>query len=350
MNHLQRWIFRGLAFFGLAVHLSRLLNRVQLRRNSAGEPAFPYIGRRSSYSAQILVYHRVNDENDIIFPGVPIEVFKRQMEYLAENYRVHTLSDLAQRLQVGDIPENSLAITFDDGYRDNYLYAFPVLDRLNLPATIFLATDAIDSGRMLWHDRVFTALRETRSIVLEDFDGKGSTWRLNTPAEKRRALAQVLQVLWSLEDRDRSVWVERFIERLDSKQPERCDGLMLSWDEIKAMSERGIHFGAHTVTHPILSKLSSTQVKQEIRVSKETIETNLKTPIQHFAYPVGRREDFTDAVKKELRDAGFQSAVTTIIGSNDSKQDLFELRRATPWDQDIDSFALRLSYFKFVSF
>jgi hypothetical protein len=76
---------------------------------------------------------------------------------------------------------------------------------------------------------------------------------------------------------------------------------------------------------------------------------NLKTPVKHFAYPVGRREDFTDAVKKQLRDAAFDCAVTTIFGSNDSQQDLFELRRATPWDQDVDSFALRLNYFKFVS-
>ena len=242
-----------------------------------------------------------------------------------------------------------LTITFDDGYRDNYENAFPILNRLGLPATIFLATGAIDSGRTLWHDRVFSALRETRATALEKFGDNGQTYPLNTPAAKRHSLAQLLNFLWSLDDGDRSLWVEKLIQKLGIEEPVSCERLMLSWDEIRAMSERGIGFGAHSVTHPILSKIPLRQLKQEIRDSKDIIESHLKMPVKHFAYPVGRREDFTDAVKKELRDAGFESAVTTIFGANDSKQDLFELRRATPWDQDIDSFALRLSYFKFAS-
>jgi hypothetical protein len=202
---------------------------------------------------------------------------------------------------------------------------------------------------MLWHDRVFAALRETQATALENFRGNGSTYPLNTPAEKRHALSQLLNFLWSLDDSDRSRWVEKLIQELGTKAPMGCEGLMLSWDEIRVMSEHGIAFGAHTVTHSILSKLFPQQVKQEIRVSKEIIEANLKMPVKHFAYPVGRRDDFTDTVKKELRNADFECAVTTIFGSNDARQDLFELRRATPWDRDIDSFALRLSYFKFAS-
>jgi peptidoglycan/xylan/chitin deacetylase (PgdA/CDA1 family) len=349
MNRLQRWTLRGAAYFRLLSLLRRLLNLVQLKKSSTGEPAFPYIRRRRNRSIQILVYHRVNDENDCVFPGVPIEVFNEQMQYVAENYQVCTLDDLVQRLQTGDVPDNALAITFDDGYRDNYEHAFPILNRLNLPATVFLATDAIDSGRMLWHDRVFAALRETRTTALEEFGGNGSTYPLSTPADKRHALSQLLKFLWSLDDSDRSRWVEKLIQQLGIKAPMGCDGLMLSWDEIKTMSQRGIAFGAHTVTHPILSKLSPQQVKQEIRASKEIIEANVKMPVRHFAYPVGRREDFTEAVKEELKNAGFECAVTTIFGSNDAQQDLFELRRATPWDRDIDSFAVRLSYFKFAS-
>jgi len=349
MKRLQRWLLRGAGYFGILFLFRHFLNGLQLKTTSTGAPAFPYIRRRRNHSIQILLYHRVNDENDCVFPGVPIEIFNEQMEYVAENYRVCTLDNLVRWLQTGDVPENSLAITFDDGYRDNYEHAFPILNRLELPATIFLATDAIDSGRMLWHDRVFAALRETRVAALENFGGNGSTYPLNTPAEKRHALTQWLNFLWSLEDSDRSRWMEKLIQRLEIKEPTGCDGLMLGWDEIRAMSQHGIAFGAHTVTHPILSRLSPQQVKQEIRVSKETIEANVKKPVSHFAYPVGRRDDFTDTVKKELRDADFECAVTTMFGSNDAQQDLFELRRATPWDRDIDSFALRLSYFKFAS-
>jgi peptidoglycan/xylan/chitin deacetylase (PgdA/CDA1 family) len=349
MNRLQRWTLRGAAYFQVLSLLRRLLNLVQIKKSSTGQPAFPYIRRRRNRSIQILVYHRVNDENDCVFPGVPIEVFNEQMEYVAENYQVSTLDDLVQRLPTGDVPENALAITFDDGYRDNYEHAFPILKRLGLPATIFLATDGIDSGRMLWHDWVFAALRETRVTALENFRGNGSTYPLNTPAEKRHALMEVLKFLWSLDDRDRSLWVERLINNLGIEEPVTCEGLMLGWDDIRIMSEHRVTFGAHTVTHPILSKLPTRQLKREIRESKATIESKLNMPVKHFAYPVGRREDFTDDVKNELRDAGFECAVTTIFGANDSKQDLFELRRATPWEHDIDAFALRLNYFKFIS-
>jgi peptidoglycan/xylan/chitin deacetylase (PgdA/CDA1 family) len=340
---------------GAVVHLGGLriirfiANGFELKKSTNGQLGFPFVRRRRSKSVQILVYHRVNNENDSIFPGVPVTTFTEQMEYVAEHYTVCSLGDAVERIRSDDIPTDLLTITFDDGYRDNYTCAFPILNRLGLPATIFLATDAIDSGRMLWHDRVFAALRETQATALENFRGNGSTYPLNTPAEKRRALSQLLNFLWSLDDSDRSRWVEKLIQELGTKARMGCEGLMLSWDEIRAMSEHGIAFGAHTVTHPILSKLSPQQVKQEIRVSKEIIEANVKMPVKHFAYPVGRPDDFTDTVKKELRDADFECAVTTIFGSNDARQDLFELRRATPWDRDIDSFALRLSYFKFAS-
>ena len=326
-----------------------IANVFELKKTANRNLGFPFIKRRRSASAQILVYHRVNDENDAIFPGVPIRAFAKQMEYVAEHYTVCSLSETVERIRSDDVPAELLTITFDDGYRDNYENAFPILSRLSLPATVFLATGAIDSGRMLWHDRVFSALRGTQAKALEKFFNNEQTFSLNTPGEKRLALMEVLKFLWSLDDRDRSLWVERLINNLRIDESVACDGLMLGWDDIRAMSKHRVSFGAHTVTHPILSKLPPCQLQREIRESKETIESNLNMPVKHFAYPVGRREDFTEDVKNELREAGFECAVTTIFGANDSKQDLFELRRATPWDHDIDAFALRLSCFKFAS-
>jgi peptidoglycan/xylan/chitin deacetylase (PgdA/CDA1 family) len=349
MNPLRRVLLWAVARLG-GLRVARLIANVfEPKKSANGDHAFPFIKRRRSTSVQILVYHRVNDENDPIFPGVPTKAFAEQMEYVAEHYAVCSLSETVQRLRSNDLPAGLLTITFDDGYRDNCENAFPILNRLSLPATIFLATGAVDSGRMLWHDRVFSALRDTRATALQKFGDNGQMYPLNTPAAKQHALVQVLKFLWSLDDSDRSLWVERLIQKLAIEEPMSGERLMLSWDEIRAMSEHQISFGAHTVTHPILSKIPPRQLKQEIRESKEIIESHLKTPVTHFAYPVGRREDFTAAVKKELHDAGFESAATTIFGANDSKQDLLELRRATPWGQDIDSFALRLSYFKFAS-
>jgi peptidoglycan/xylan/chitin deacetylase (PgdA/CDA1 family) len=349
MNRFKRIFLRAFARFGGLRIARHIANHFELARGIHRQPAFPFVKRCHAKRAQILVYHRVNDQADPIFPAVPTKAFAQQMEYAAEHYTVCSLGEAVDRLRSDDVPDQLLSITFDDGYRDNYTHAFPILHRLGLPATIFLATGAIGSGRMLWHDRVLAALRDSPAGVLTNFPGPGSRYPLSTPAERRRALMPVLNFLWSLDDSERSLQVEKLVRRLETDAPAGSDGLMLSWGEVEAMSRAGIAFAAHTVTHPILSKLLPQQVKQEIRASKEAIEANLKMPVRHFAYPVGRREDFTDEVKRELRDAGFDCAVTTISGSNDSRQDLFELRRATPWDHDINSFALRLSYFKFAS-
>lgn len=317
-------------------------------KTSTGEFHFPFIKARRQPTVQILAYHRVNDDGDPFFPAIPVSFFEQQMEYIAEKYTVCTLDDVVRELPRGNVPKNAMVITFDDGYKDNYVYAFPILKRLKLPAIIFLATDPIDSRRCLWHDRVFSAFRETGVPVLENFcDGRD--YPLGTVAQKCTALNTVVRFLWSLEDGAMTAEIDRLREKLGLVEEPDGDSLMLNWEEIREMSMHGIAFGSHTITHPILSKVPPERAKREVEESKKVIEANINLPVRHFAYPVGRREDLSMPAKTMLRNAGYESAVTSMFGSNSSEQDRFELRRATPWDQDIDSFALRLSYFKFLS-
>lgn len=131
-------------------------------------PRFPFLKPRRSRDFQILAYHRVGDTDDLALPSIPTAVFKKQMEYLAAHVRVCSLQDvIVQGLRNG-VPENAVVITFDDGYRDNYLNAFPVLTDLSLTATVFLVTDSIGSGKSLWHDRVFRAFGRTEESDRED--------------------------------------------------------------------------------------------------------------------------------------------------------------------------------------
>src|SRR5262249_1535022 len=112
----------------------------------------PWIRRRRSGTVTILVYHRVNDERDPFFPATPIRAFTQQREYVAGQFGVSRLEDAAEAIVQERVPAAAVVVTFDDGYMDNYVNAFPVLKRLGIPATIFLATDAIGTGRVLWHD------------------------------------------------------------------------------------------------------------------------------------------------------------------------------------------------------
>ena len=319
--------------------------RFQTRLNRQGRIAFPFVKRRRKRNCQILTYHRINDESDSFFPGIPVKIFEQQMRVLADHFTVCTLDDLIERIKYDDLPESAVAVTFDDGYRDNYTNAFPILRRYSLPATVFLATDAIGTGRQLWHDEVFSTFRTTKVNSLRDFPTPGIVRPLRNMSEKLAAQKQVIEFLWSLREEERVVATSKLVERLDVCT-EKAQNLMLSWDEVIFMHKHGISFGSHTVTHPILSKVSDDRLKAEIVESKCVIEEKLHAKVEAFAYPVGRSQDFDNRTKQLLKDVGYRCAVTTVFGVNRSGSDLFELRRGTPWERDILSFAIKLAWYR----
>ena len=213
-----------------------LVNRVRPHRHVSGALAFPFVRRRRARSLQILAYHQVNDERDPFFPATPVGVFAQQMEHLASNFTVLSLDAAVEAVRRDDLPENAVAVTFDDGYKDNYQNAFPVLKELRIPATIFLATDAIGSGRVLWHDRVFSAFRETREPWV---DGVGGRYPLSTSVERIEALTKVLGFLHSVSEEKRLRAIEQLVERLGVPDRRASAELMLSWADVEVdASER----------------------------------------------------------------------------------------------------------------
>jgi peptidoglycan/xylan/chitin deacetylase (PgdA/CDA1 family) len=337
---------RILHALGLVALGRPVVNGARLKVDGSGRPAFPFVRLRRERNGQILIYHRVNDEGDPYFGGIPTELFDRQMAYLASRFHVLPLSDLVERLRAGTLPDNAVAVTFDDGYRDNYLRAFPILTKHSLPATIFLTTSAIGSDRQLWHDDVFSAFRETHEPALVTFGPGRIQGPLSSIPERLRLQHEVLRYVRTLNPEGRSEAIAVLRELLRVGSPPPAPGLMLTWDEVRAMSRSGIEFGSHTSTHPILSRLGSDLARREILDSKRVIEERLGTAVRGFAYPNGTRADFLPETKAIVREAGYAYAVTTIPGTNEPEQDLFELRRTTPWERDVFAFGMRLYYNK----
>ncbi|MGH7681889.1 MAG: polysaccharide deacetylase family protein, partial [Candidatus Eiseniibacteriota bacterium] len=238
---------------GLLRLTSPIWNRARLLTDDAGKPAFPFLRLAKTLNAQILIYHRVNDEGDPYFGGVPTAVFERQMEYLASRFHVMALSRLVAALEERSIPPNAIAITFDDGYRDNYTNALPILTRYKVPATIFVSTGAIGSTRQLWHDDVFSAFRDTTQPFLAPYGGRATASPLGTIPERLRTQREFLTHVRTLREPERSRAIAWLREALRVGPPREAPGLMLSWDEVKEMHRAGIEFGSHTVSHPILS-------------------------------------------------------------------------------------------------
>ena len=343
---IRRLIAKGLFRSGGLRTLIGAVNRCEPAVSKNGARKFPFITRRRQKALQILIYHRVNNEQDPYFPATPCAVFEEQMAYLSSQYVPCSLDEAVTRLQYNDLPDNAVVVTFDDGYRDNFLHAYPILTRFRIPATIFLATSAIGSSRVLWFEQAFTAFRKTRKATLHAFGNPPTDYPLGTPRQRLDTQGKVLGMLRSLPDEVRQSWLKILLDQLEVGTSPNRAGVMLSWDEVRLMDQGGIAFGSHTVTHPILSRISSAQTAFEVEDSKRTIEQQLGKPVKGLAYPNGSAKDFTETTKRALQEAGYTYAVTTIPGVNRSDENLFELRRGTPWEQTISEFGFRLALMK----
>jgi peptidoglycan/xylan/chitin deacetylase (PgdA/CDA1 family) len=281
--------------------------------------------------ALILMYHRVGDgAAPATYPPVPVSAFEAQMRYLRRHYRVLPLEDIASLLSTEKpLKEPVAAVTFDDGYRDNYTSAFPVLARYGIPATVFLATGFIGGDRAFWWDEVGV-------VVAAALAGRWSTGEFGalsteTPIDRERTRVSVFQRIKESPAGERAQLIAALGDALGTGTPQELgQNLILSWDEVREMHEAGISMGAHTVSHPILSRIPPGLARAEILGSKEAIEHRLGTPVASFSYPNGKAEDYDAAAVAAVRDAGFAAAVTTIPGSARTGCSPVELPRVTP--------------------
>lgn len=293
----------------------------------------------------VLLYHRVNPDADPLFPGLSVRAFEAQMSFLADRCQVLPLQELVARLRDGDpIPPWTAAVTFDDGYRDNFLYAHPVLKKLGLRATLFVSTGYIGTGEVLWNDRISWAVKQTRKTTVEfQFRNGREVFGLDGIGQRTHTLERILESLKPYPDAEKKVAVDGLIKELRCADNSAVP-LMLSWDELRRMDQEGWGIGSHTVTHPILSRVDLQQVRQELEGSKHSIESELQVPVELMAYPNGKRDDFTPAVKNLVRECGFKGAVTTLGGFNAGPVDPFEIARQSPWDDHLPRFAVKLSW------
>lgn len=216
----------------------------------------------------ILTYHSIDESGSVI--SMPPGVFRRQMKFLSETgWNVVALNDLARMLpDRRPISEKTAVLTFDDGFQNFYTEAFPVLEEYGFTATVFLVTDCV---------------------------GKHNFWENKEDGSTGMPL-----------------------------------GKLLSWDEIKELSKSGIDFGAHSVSHPDLTKIPLEEARREIIESKSAIEQHLGTAAATFAYPYGH---FNEQVKEIVKD-NFAAAVSTNLGKVTTGNDIHALKR-------LDTFYLR---------
>ena len=264
----------------------------------------------------IIRYHRVDTAQNYpwslasLTPTTPQD-FDREIRYLYNKYKIISLDELSTALRKFEtLPCKTAVITIDDGYKDVFLNVYPILRRYNVPATIFLATGYIGTGVLFWWDKVGYVLWHTKLKTLELGDlGNYSLGVVENRLTAARAITNRLAVL---PEHKKGEMINQLVKVSGVDIPRNiASELILSWDEIKEMSRNQVYFGAHTVSHPILSKISLESAKSEILESKRKIEGEVGREVVTFCYPDGRLDDVNDDIEEILESSGFKCAVTT---------------------------------------
>lgn len=295
--------------------------------------------------AMILMYHHIkaNDRHDL--SGVSEATFDSQMAYLSKHFNVVSLREMVAILkQKKKIPRNTIAITFDDGYENFYTKAYPILKKYRVPATVYLVSHAIEKKETIWTERIASVIKSAKLDRIElKFNGTHLIYPLTSEEERGLALKEIKGTLKRVSNRDRNAALSAFDRAYAQEEGGGADNSdMMSWSQVTDMDAELVNIGAHTMTHPILSRLSSTEAEREISGSKAFIEEKLGRPIYDFCYPNGEATDYNEEVKKITEEAGFESSCTTILGHNDEKTNRYELFRTYVRNEPLYSLMARI--------
>jgi len=286
-------------------------------------------------TAVILRYHSVCEDDasplSYIDPGlsVPLEAFDRQMRFLRERYAPVSLDDVVEAVVDGrPLPPLAVAVTFDDGYRDNHQYAFPVLRKYGISGAFYITAGCVNKGEPMWTSRLRYYFMETREPRLALTQPEPRTLDLATPTARHASFAYTIAAIKSA-GKVRGAELFRDVEaKLRVTNVEPLQHCMMSWSEIEDMARGGMVIGAHTLTHPNLPGLPPGEALAEIAGSRSLIEEKVQSPVLHFAYPNGRGvSHFNEPVREMVRKSGFLSSVTSINGPVYRHDDPFTLKR-----------------------
>jgi peptidoglycan/xylan/chitin deacetylase (PgdA/CDA1 family) len=270
---------------------------------------------------RILTYHRFGKEH------VSSQTFEKHVRFLKERFNLIDLESYLVCLRgEKELPPHSAILTIDDGYRDFYTVAFPILKKYSASATVFLTSDFVDKKIWLWHDLLNYGIKNTSRAY---FTLNSNSFDLRDHGDRCELKSYLDRICTDCGPAERDIFINHILKELKVSIPAHptSEYMPLSWTEVREMSNSGITFGSHTCTHPILSKLAPDEARREIKISKERMEQELQEDVPAFCYPNGKEDDFNQWIKEVVEDSGYACAMSMIYGMNDLKSDRYELRR-----------------------
>lgn len=316
------------------IHKREIVHELEKRHitdyYSISEETYEEIEKNTSYkypvsskrSVQILYYHRILDEKkDFWQLNTHINTFREHIKMLSSTFNIVSFQD-----DWDQIDEDSICITFDDGYCDNYYNALPILEEYKVPATFFVSTDMLNTGKAMWWDELENNIiwcSNTDSIIFDNKD-----FSLKSIEEKQKACMEIRNSLRFFEPETRKKIMESLSTNVNMNVEADPLCRMLSIDELKKLAaSEYVSIGCHTKSHISLGKIKEDIILEEVLESKKILESILRDEITAFSYPYGQKEDFSSKSEECLKIVGIKKAVTTVSGLVYADTNLLSLPR-----------------------
>jgi peptidoglycan/xylan/chitin deacetylase (PgdA/CDA1 family) len=315
------------------------------------------------------MYHRIaTPKTDPWQLAVTPSHFAEHLEVIRRQGRSMLVRDLTRALADGHAPRRAIVVTFDDGYADNLHHALPLLERHDVPATMFIAAGCVGRLDGFWWDQLerqmLTPVDLPSTLRLEvrgqrheyrldattrytrDDQEKTAGWRAwaAAPTARHELFLTLYRLLRPLSDPERRRTLADLTAWSGGASPADSTAGALSVSELQTLASRTlVEIGAHTLTHPQLSALNDGDQRAEIHQSRVVLEETTGAKVVSFAYPYGGRSDYTADTVRLVRDAGFSGACASFPGVVRRATALFEVPRFQVEDCDGDGLARRLA-------
>ncbi|MEO6904083.1 MAG: polysaccharide deacetylase family protein [Bacteroidia bacterium] len=298
----------------------------------------------------VLLYHRINElETDPQLLSVSTVHFDEHVAYLRKNYNLLTINEFENFLKNKKrFPKNSVIITFDDGYADNYLKAIPVLEKHNAQAIFYIATGTINTTNEYWWDAIERiVLLSSRSPTKSSFELNGTKFNLTniSSSERVKLYEDLLPKLRQMKSFEREEKIAELADIFNSTEG-RITHRAMTFEELKKMGKsKSAIIGAHTHLHPSLGALSKQDQYEEIKLSKDILEKLLNKEITHFSYPFGTRADFNANSLNIMQQLNFSFSAANFPSLVNPNSNKLKFPRYLVRDWDIETFEMKMSGF-----